>query len=584
MQAALADQRAAEAAIEKQRAFHDEQSERVSRGAGPLLRGRRRHLARWSRRSNTRASCASASATTWRRRTPRSPISPAHIERDERAARRSCARRLHRLAPELERRAARRERAPPRRWRRAEQALQDWQQRWEEFNRALGAADQTTQVERARIEQLENQLRRLHGAGAIASRWSATRCAAQESGEQLAQLDRARKRGARTRSDELTAGTRAPPSSSVQTLRAEQLAAEKRAGGGARRARARPRRADLARGPAEGRAERRRRRARPSGCAARASARSRAWRETLEVEAGWERAVETVLGDYLEAVCVDGLDASPAALASSAKGRVTLLGRRRPRCGAARAGGTLAAQGAAGRRGPSRSSVGVLTAESLADGAAGARARCRRRVDHHPRRRVGRAGLAAGQPRRRSSRRRHRARASPEGAARRRSRVAEERRAAKSRRSLAARAVAARRGGATAITRSRASRRAHRTHAELLGQLEGEPRRARRNRTLRRERLRAKRPPMSRREQAAHRRRRCARARAELRSRRCDCSRELDSRRAELEAEREERRDAVSARALAGAGAADARARSARSAIESRRSTESSVARRHRAA
>ena len=30
--------------------------------------------------------------------------------------------------------------------------------------------------------------------------------------------------------------------------------------------------------------------------------------QTLEVEAGWERAVETALGDYLEAVCVDGLD------------------------------------------------------------------------------------------------------------------------------------------------------------------------------------------------------------------------------------------------------------------------------------
>ena len=28
---------------------------------------------------------------------------------------------------------------------------------------------------------------------------------------------------------------------------------------------------------------------------------------TLEVAAGWERAVETALGDYLEAVCVERL-------------------------------------------------------------------------------------------------------------------------------------------------------------------------------------------------------------------------------------------------------------------------------------
>ena len=30
--------------------------------------------------------------------------------------------------------------------------------------------------------------------------------------------------------------------------------------------------------------------------------------QQLRVERGWERAVETVLGSYLEAVCVDGLD------------------------------------------------------------------------------------------------------------------------------------------------------------------------------------------------------------------------------------------------------------------------------------
>ncbi|RYG87327.1 chromosome segregation protein SMC, partial [bacterium] len=43
----------------------------------------------------------------------------------------------------------------------AEQSLQEWQQRWETFNRELGGTHQTTQVERARIEQLDDQLRRL---------------------------------------------------------------------------------------------------------------------------------------------------------------------------------------------------------------------------------------------------------------------------------------------------------------------------------------------------------------------------------------------------------------------------------------
>src|SRR5258708_37719728 len=69
----------------------------------------------------------------------------------------------------------------------AERQLQDWQQRWEQFNRSLGSANQTTQVERARIEQLENQLRRLTAQG---DRLALERdaLAAQESSEQLAAL------------------------------------------------------------------------------------------------------------------------------------------------------------------------------------------------------------------------------------------------------------------------------------------------------------------------------------------------------------------------------------------------------------
>src|SRR2546430_2020094 len=45
----------------------------------------------------------------------------------------------------------------------------------------------------------------------------------------------------------------------------------------------------------------------------------------LEVESGWERAVETVLGDYLEAVCVERLEEVSGALGELATGRVTLL-------------------------------------------------------------------------------------------------------------------------------------------------------------------------------------------------------------------------------------------------------------------
>jgi len=46
---------------------------------------------------------------------------------------------------------------------------------------------------------------------------------------------------------------------------------------------------------------------------------------SLNVDSGWERAVETVLGDYLEAVCVDRLDTLGEALGHVEGARVTLV-------------------------------------------------------------------------------------------------------------------------------------------------------------------------------------------------------------------------------------------------------------------
>ena len=47
--------------------------------------------------------------------------------------------------------------------------------------------------------------------------------------------------------------------------------------------------------------------------------------EQLEVEPGWEDAVETVLADWLDAVCVDELDPPARAVAELGSGRLTLL-------------------------------------------------------------------------------------------------------------------------------------------------------------------------------------------------------------------------------------------------------------------
>src|SRR5208282_3985358 len=47
--------------------------------------------------------------------------------------------------------------------------------------------------------------------------------------------------------------------------------------------------------------------------------------QQLRVERGWERAVETVLGSYLEAVCVDSLDSVTDLLASFDGGHLSVV-------------------------------------------------------------------------------------------------------------------------------------------------------------------------------------------------------------------------------------------------------------------
>jgi chromosome segregation protein len=51
---------------------------------------------------------------------------------------------------------------------------------------------------------------------------------------------------------------------------------------------------------------------------------------TLDVEDGWERAVETVLGDYLQAVCTSNIDEATASIAKFPKGNITLLVNQSP--------------------------------------------------------------------------------------------------------------------------------------------------------------------------------------------------------------------------------------------------------------
>jgi len=357
MQAQLAEQRAAEAALEKQRLFHAEQSDCVAAVQG-------RYYEIGAQISRTEQSIQHTRELRDRQRTDLAQARGTHndlalhMERDERELGVLRAE-LAELAPKLALAASAEEEGAAG-LAAAEHALQLWQARWEEFNRALGAAHQTTQVERARIEQLENQQRRL---ATHADRLSVERDALAQQ-DQDAQLATLADQEALARSTgEQLAQALTSALDRTQALRAEQLAVETRLE--AARTEREQVHAQLvslealqqaafnhgADGVAEWLGA--------AGLAGRPRVAA-----ALEVAAGWERAVETALGDYLEAVCVDGLDEVGAALENFAAGRLALIE-------AGAAGGTGGADTLAAKlAGPSavtQQLERILTAESLAE-------------------------------------------------------------------------------------------------------------------------------------------------------------------------------------------------------------------------
>ena len=567
MQAALADQRAAEAAIEKQRAFHNDQSERVSAVQGRYYEvgadiSRMEQTIQHSRelRERQRSDLEQARSTL--------ADLASHIERDERQLA-TVREEIARLEPEVEG-VQLAETAAAEALDAAERELQAWQQRWEEFNRSLGSADQTTQVERARIEQLENQLRRLT---AQADRLALERdaLAAQESNEQLAVLSE-HEFVARAASEEL-AKALSSALEQVQTLRTEQFAAEKRL--------------EAARGDRErARAELTSLEAVQKAALSDNAGKAAEWlagtglthrprvAQTLDVESGWERAVETALGDYLEAVCVDNLDGLAQALEGFAKGRLALMDTD-----SSVGEGSVGHDGGAGDwlaskvKGPTAVTgqlSNVFTAESLAEA-----------LQRRPSLAAGqsvitRSGEWVGRHWLRVSRgadqhagvieREHRLKSLRSTVAAVEERVHEVESALAAVRESLAKAESERDHAQSGI------QAAHRKHADLLSQLEATRARAQES-TLRRERLEEEAADVA--QERGVTQEALARAGAEL-DRGLLMLGELDSRRHELENEREERRDAVTT-ARSRAQAAQVSARDLLIKIESRRSTESSV-------
>ncbi len=336
MQQALAEQRSAEAAIEKQREFAGELGAAVQRVQGRYYElgaevTRTEENIRYTRerreRARTELSQTNANLGTLAQQ----------IVRDEEQLA-SLRAELAELEPLVE---ARRhsEQLAASALAEAEAELAGWQQRWETFNRELGAATQSSQVEAARIEQLESQRHRLQAQAdrlsleleALASqqaeapiaglseREAVSRGAAETLGRELdaalSELQALRSATMRTDSQlEQLRREREQARSELLSLEALQKAAlrEKNARAGAWLS-------DLA------------------GAAGRPRL-----AEAIEVGSGWQRAVVTVLGDYLEAVGVDGLDALEQTLPALDAGSLSFY--ERSAASAAAPAGTLAAQ------------------------------------------------------------------------------------------------------------------------------------------------------------------------------------------------------------------------------------------------
>src|SRR2546429_482527 len=455
MQEALAAQRAAEAAIEKQRAAQTAHGERLSAVQGRYYQvgadiSRLEQSIEHTRelRERQRADLAQAQATLGEL--------AVHIARDEgelAAVRAEIAR----LAPEREA-AQQAEQRTGAALEASEQALQEWQQRWEEHTRAASGAQQSTEVERTRIEQLGNHLRQL----------------------------------------------RAP---------AERLAGDR-------------------------------------------------------LSLGWERAGETALGDYLEAVCVERLEELSGALAGLAAGRLTLVESGE------RARGAEAKTLAAHVKGPPAviaRLAAVSTAESLgkALAARGALVDGRSFITAAGEW-VGRDWLRRSrrpQPPARAPERQHRLRSLRGASAEADQRVAEAEAELAAARERQAQAETERERTQTAL------QAAQQRHAELLGRLKATQARAEEV-SERGERLQQSAADIARESAVAEEA--LSRAAAEL-ARAQALAAELATRERTLSEEREERRAALGS-ARARSQEAQARARDLHVSFESRRSSESSMA------
>jgi chromosome segregation protein len=202
-----------------------------------------------------------------------------------------------------------------------EQALAAWQQTWEAHAQAEALSQRETGVERARIEQLEGQQRRLlqqqeRQESERAALAQVQPAVALETLESRATMARDAGQKAATELQELLAEisvTREREREQSQALNA--LRTRWQTALGAQVSTEALQQAAL--GKVSGKVT--------EWLKSKSLDRQPRVAQQLRVDRGWERAVETVLGSYLEAVCVDGLDSVTDLLASFDGGHLAVV-------------------------------------------------------------------------------------------------------------------------------------------------------------------------------------------------------------------------------------------------------------------
>ena len=203
----------------------------------------------------------------------------------------------------------------------AEQAMQDCQTKWEEFNQSEAEAQQTVQVEQTRLEQLAEHIQRLQTRRENLREEQAALSTAELERERESALH---EEAAHQRDVDKT-------QQQLESVRHTILSTREKID-------------DLNQTVSDHRGEHQDLRGTLASLEAlqqaalgkdkesvvqwlerRALGKQSRLAESLQVESGWERAVETVLGDSLEAVCVDGLAEIAASMSDLNEGNLMLI-------------------------------------------------------------------------------------------------------------------------------------------------------------------------------------------------------------------------------------------------------------------